>query len=86
MDNYEESVAFLGTWGPFQRRILFLISLTAVPSGYNILCIIFLLATPSHHCYIPTRGNLSAEWIAASIPVQVRTTQYRIQVQKNLRL
>uniref|UniRef100_A0A3Q3XNE3 Major facilitator superfamily (MFS) profile domain-containing protein n=1 Tax=Mola mola TaxID=94237 RepID=A0A3Q3XNE3_MOLML len=70
MTDYEESVAFLGTWGPFQRRVLFLLCLIAVPSGYNILSVIFLLATPPHHCYIPTESNLSQEWIEASIPVQ----------------
>uniref|UniRef100_A0A3Q3XC99 Major facilitator superfamily (MFS) profile domain-containing protein n=1 Tax=Mola mola TaxID=94237 RepID=A0A3Q3XC99_MOLML len=72
MTDYEESVAFLGTWGPFQRRVLFLLCLIAVPSGYNILSVIFLLATPPHHCYIPTESNLSQEWIEASIPVQAR--------------
>lgn len=74
MTDYEESVAFLGTWGPFQRRVLFLLCLIAVPSGYNILSVIFLLATPPHHCYIPTESNLSQEWIEASIPVQARAT------------
>uniref|UniRef100_A0A8D2ZUK3 Major facilitator superfamily (MFS) profile domain-containing protein n=1 Tax=Scophthalmus maximus TaxID=52904 RepID=A0A8D2ZUK3_SCOMX len=71
MQNYEESVSFLGTWGPFQRRIFFLLCLTAVPSGYNILSVIFLLASPPHRCHIPAHSNLSQDWIQASIPVQV---------------
>lgn len=79
MQDYEGAVAFLGTWGPFQRRVLFLLCLTAVPPGYNILCIMFLLATPPHHCHIPAHSNLSQEWIKASIPVQVRTTRNWIQ-------
>ncbi|XP_041807357.1 solute carrier family 22 member 4-like [Chelmon rostratus] len=70
MQDYEESVAFLGTWGPFQRRIVFLLCLTTVPCGYNLLSVIFLLATPPHHCHIPTHSNLSQDWIQASIPAQ----------------
>ncbi|KAM9346797.1 solute carrier family 22 member 4-like [Symphorus nematophorus] len=70
MQGYEESVAFLGTWGPFQRRVLFLLCLTSFPCGYNLLSVIFLLATPPHHCNIPTHSNLSQDWIQASIPVQ----------------
>ncbi|XP_049904213.1 solute carrier family 22 member 4-like isoform X1 [Epinephelus moara] len=70
MQDYEESVSFLGTWGPFQRRVFFLLCFTAIPSGYNLLSVIFLLATPSHHCHIPAHANLSQDWIQASIPVQ----------------
>ncbi|XP_040912517.1 solute carrier family 22 member 5-like [Toxotes jaculatrix] len=70
MQAYEESVSFLGTWGPFQRKVFFLLCLATVPCGYNSLCVIFLLATPTHHCHIPAHVNLSQEWIQASIPVQ----------------
>ncbi|XP_070770964.1 solute carrier family 22 member 4-like [Enoplosus armatus] len=70
MQDYEESVSFLGTWGPFQRRVFFLLCLTTVPCGYNLLSVIFLLATPPHHCHIPNHSNLSQDWIQASIPVQ----------------
>ncbi|XP_051259110.1 solute carrier family 22 member 4-like isoform X1 [Dicentrarchus labrax] len=70
MQDYEESVSFLGTWGPFQRRVFFLLCLTSVPCGYNILSVIFLLASPPHHCHIPAHSNLSQDWIQASIPVQ----------------
>lgn len=82
MQDYEAAVEFLGTFGPFQRRVLFLLCLSSVPSGYNILSVIFLLATPSHHCYIPAHSNLSQEWIQAIIPVQVRTTWNWIQAFK----
>uniref|UniRef100_A0A3P8RSM1 Major facilitator superfamily (MFS) profile domain-containing protein n=1 Tax=Amphiprion percula TaxID=161767 RepID=A0A3P8RSM1_AMPPE len=72
MQNYEESVSFLGTSGPFQRRVFVLLCLTSIPCGYNILSVIFLLAIPPHHCHIPASSNLSQDWIQASIPVQVR--------------
>uniref|UniRef100_A0A3B3X2P7 Major facilitator superfamily (MFS) profile domain-containing protein n=1 Tax=Poecilia mexicana TaxID=48701 RepID=A0A3B3X2P7_9TELE len=61
MQDYEESVLFLGSWGPFQRRIFFVLCLTCVPCGYNILSVIFLLASPPHHCDIPPHSNLSQE-------------------------
>ncbi|XP_018558313.1 solute carrier family 22 member 5 [Lates calcarifer] len=70
MQDYEETVSFLGTWGPFQRRVFFLLCLTSIPCGYNILSVIFLLASPPHHCHIPAHSNLSQDWIQASIPVQ----------------
>ncbi|KAM6954820.1 organic cation/carnitine transporter 2-like isoform 1-T1 [Lycodopsis pacificus] len=70
MQDYEESLSFLGTWGPFQKRVFFLLCLTIIPSGYNLLSVIFLLATPPHHCSIPHHSNLSQDWIQASIPVQ----------------
>lgn len=72
MQDYDEAVSFLGTWGPFQKRLLLLLSLGGLPGGYSLLCTIFLLATPSHHCRIPEHSNLSQEWTQASIPVQVR--------------
>ncbi|XP_073330192.1 solute carrier family 22 member 4-like [Pagrus major] len=71
MQDYEASVAFLGTWGPFQRRVTLLLCLTSVPFGYQTLSMMFLLASPPHHCHIPTHSNLSQDWIQASIPTQV---------------
>ncbi|XP_074514669.1 solute carrier family 22 member 4-like isoform X2 [Sebastes fasciatus] len=71
MQDYEESLSFLGTWGPFQRRVFVLLCLTTIPCGYNLQCVNFLLAIPPHHCHIPAHSNLSQDWIQASIPVQV---------------
>ncbi|KAJ0033342.1 hypothetical protein NQD34_000449, partial [Periophthalmus magnuspinnatus] len=68
--NYEERVAFLGNWGPFQRRLFIVLCLCSIPPGFTILSVIFLLATPPHQCYIPSNSNLSHEWIQAIIPAQ----------------
>uniref|UniRef100_A0A3Q3G1G4 Solute carrier family 22 member 5-like n=1 Tax=Labrus bergylta TaxID=56723 RepID=A0A3Q3G1G4_9LABR len=92
MQNYEESVSFLGTWGRFQRRVFLLFCLTSIPSGYNILCVMFLLASPPHHCHIPVHSNLSQDWIQAIIPVQMEAGQpersscsrYELDVVQNL--
>ncbi|XP_056279399.1 organic cation/carnitine transporter 2-like [Pseudoliparis swirei] len=70
MQDYEESLSFLGTWGSFQKRVFFLLCLAIIPSGYTMLSVIFLLATPPHHCSVPLHGNQSQDWIQASIPVQ----------------
>ncbi|XP_061580603.1 solute carrier family 22 member 4-like [Cololabis saira] len=91
MQDYEEAVLFLGIWGPFQRRIFFLLCLSCVPCGYNLMSVIFLLATPSHHCHIPAHSNLSQGWIQASIPVQEvgrlersSCSRYELDAVKNL--
>uniref|UniRef100_A0A3Q2CTP8 Solute carrier family 22 member 4-like n=1 Tax=Cyprinodon variegatus TaxID=28743 RepID=A0A3Q2CTP8_CYPVA len=75
MQDYEESVSFLGDWGPFQRKIFFVLCITCFPCGFNILSVIFLLASPPHHCNIPVSSNLSLEWIQANISLQVRTVR-----------
>ncbi|KAM9804525.1 solute carrier family 22 member 4-like [Neosynchiropus ocellatus] len=82
MQNYEGFVSFLGNWGPFQRRVFFLLCLTCIPCGYNILCVFFLLAAPTHRCSIPPHANLSQEWIQASIPLQglERSSCHRYQL------
>uniref|UniRef100_A0A8C6LXR7 Major facilitator superfamily (MFS) profile domain-containing protein n=1 Tax=Nothobranchius furzeri TaxID=105023 RepID=A0A8C6LXR7_NOTFU len=88
MQDYEESVSFLGNWGPFQRKIFFVLLIACIPSGYSTLAVIFLLASPTHQCSIPANSNLSQEWIQASIPVQVRTestcSRYELNLVKNL--
>ncbi|MED6294749.1 hypothetical protein CHARACLAT_024286 [Characodon lateralis] len=91
MQNYEESVSFLRTWGPFQRKIFVVLCLACVPCGYNILSVIFLLASPPHHCDIPANSNLSQEWIHASIPVKVAgqltrssCSRYELDLVRNL--
>ncbi|XP_037644840.1 solute carrier family 22 member 4-like isoform X2 [Sebastes umbrosus] len=91
MQDYEESLSFLGTWGPFQRRVFVLLCLTTIPCGYNLQCVNFLLAVPPHHCHIPAHSNLSQDWIQASIPVQVagqpeksRCSRYELDLVQNL--
>uniref|UniRef100_A0A3B3TMA0 Solute carrier family 22 member 21 n=1 Tax=Poecilia latipinna TaxID=48699 RepID=A0A3B3TMA0_9TELE len=47
---YEAATAFLGEWGPFQRRVFFLLSLSVVPIGLTAFSIVFLADTPDHRC------------------------------------
>uniref|UniRef100_A0A6J0UW07 Organic cation/carnitine transporter 2 isoform X1 n=1 Tax=Pogona vitticeps TaxID=103695 RepID=A0A6J0UW07_9SAUR len=72
MRDYDDLVAFLGEWGPFQRLVFFLLSASIIPNGFNGMSVVFLADTPEHRCRVPASANLSAEWLNASIPLEVR--------------
>ncbi|CAI5766596.1 solute carrier family 22 member 5-like [Podarcis lilfordi] len=72
MYDYDQSTAFLGEWGPFQRLIFFLLSASIIPNGFNGLSAVFLIDTPEHRCRVPASANLSREWLNASIPLEER--------------
>ncbi|XP_044310142.1 solute carrier family 22 member 5 [Varanus komodoensis] len=72
MLDYDQVTAFLGEWGPFQRLIFFLLSASIIPNGFSGLSAVFLAGTPEHRCRVPASANLSAEWLNASIPLEVR--------------
>uniref|UniRef100_A0A8D0DWQ6 Solute carrier family 22 member 5 n=1 Tax=Salvator merianae TaxID=96440 RepID=A0A8D0DWQ6_SALMN len=74
MYDYDEVIAFLGEWGPFQRLIFFLLSASIIPNGFNGLSAVFLAGTPEHRCRVPASAaaNLSAAWLNASIPLEER--------------
>ncbi|XP_015675048.1 solute carrier family 22 member 4-like [Protobothrops mucrosquamatus] len=72
MRDYDEIIAFLGEWGPYQRLIFFLLSASIIPNGFNGMSAVFLAGTPEHRCRVPASANLSAEWLNASIPLEDR--------------
>ncbi len=74
MNDYEESIAFLGKWGRFQQTVFFLLCVSTVPNGLGVLSIIFVADIPSHHCKIP-EVNLTQDWLDVIIPVQVNLLQ-----------
>ncbi|XP_061107892.1 solute carrier family 22 member 4-like [Conger conger] len=53
MRDYDEITSFLGEWGPFQKTIFALLSLSSIPNGYGAMCMVFLSDTPRHHCSLP---------------------------------
>uniref|UniRef100_A0A8C5GGC8 Solute carrier family 22 member 5-like n=1 Tax=Gouania willdenowi TaxID=441366 RepID=A0A8C5GGC8_GOUWI len=91
MKEYEETTAFLGQWGPYQKIIFFLICSTALANGLVLFSLVFLNGIPKHHCLIP-EVNLTEEWRAAIIPIEVlngkqelsRCSRYRLDVVLNL--
>ncbi|XP_026543355.1 solute carrier family 22 member 4-like [Notechis scutatus] len=72
MRDYDDIIAFLGEWGPYQRLIFFLLSASIIPNGFNGMSAVFLAGTPEHRCRVPASANLSAEWLNASIPLEER--------------
>ncbi|KAM6475140.1 solute carrier family 22 member 4 isoform 3-T3 [Liasis olivaceus] len=91
MRDYDEIIAFLGEWGPFQRLIFFLLSASIIPNGFNGMSAVFLAGTPEHRCRVPDSANLSAAWLNASIPLEERGGQqvrsqcsrYRLEALRN---
>ncbi|KAF4098123.1 solute carrier family 22 member 4 [Onychostoma macrolepis] len=67
MGNYDEDTAFLGQKGPFFVILFFLLNAVYISTGLHSLYIVFVGASPSHHCRIAD-ANLSEEWLKASIP------------------
>lgn len=67
--DYDENTAFLGDWGPFQRRVFILLCLSIIPNGFTGLSMVFLGDTPAHHCLIPAALNITDEWRNVSIPL-----------------
>jgi len=50
---YDDVIPYLGEFGKYQRRIYFLLCLTAIPCAFHKLAGVFLLATPHHRCLLP---------------------------------
>ncbi|KAJ8383089.1 hypothetical protein SKAU_G00038670 [Synaphobranchus kaupii] len=63
MRDCDEITLFLGEWGPFQKSIFILLSLSIIYNGYGTMSMLFLSDTPHHHCSLPylnsTGSNLS---------------------------
>ncbi|KAK2873220.1 hypothetical protein QQF64_017031 [Cirrhinus molitorella] len=67
--DYDDSTAFLGEWGPFQRTVFILLCLSIIPNGFTGLSMVFIGDTPAHRCLIPAAMNITDEWRNASIPL-----------------
>ncbi|XP_067838651.1 solute carrier family 22 member 4-like isoform X3 [Heptranchias perlo] len=59
VQDYDEVPAFLGEWGPFQKSVFFLLSLTIIPNGYAGLVMVFLADTPQHSCRLPNSTDVT---------------------------
>ncbi|XP_059912810.1 organic cation/carnitine transporter 2 isoform X2 [Gadus macrocephalus] len=78
MPTYEDAVAFLGEWGPYQQLVFFLLCFTFFPNGFTSLCIVFIGDTPSHHCLIPASANLTSVWMNNSIPLEEHVGEWSL--------
>lgn len=91
MGNYDDDTAFLGIKGPFFIILFFLFNAIYISTGFHGLYIVFVGASPLHRCQVMD-GNLSKEWITASIPKEMedgktrpsRCWRYSLDTVKNL--
>ncbi|ROJ62413.1 Solute carrier family 22 member 5 [Anabarilius grahami] len=86
--DYDDSTAFLGDWGPFQRTVFALLCLSIIPNGFTGLSMVFMGDTPAHHCLIPAALNITDEWRNASIPLDedsrlTKCARHRVDIVKN---
>ncbi|XP_043559317.1 solute carrier family 22 member 5-like isoform X2 [Chiloscyllium plagiosum] len=92
MRDYDEITAFLGEWGPYQKIIFFLLSISILPNGFCGISIVFVGDIPEHRCLIPGHLNLSEAWMNRTIPLEQdrdklqysKCRRYRLDVIKNL--
>ncbi|XP_068600506.1 organic cation/carnitine transporter 2-like [Brachionichthys hirsutus] len=91
MKTYEESVSFLGQWERFQKIAFLLLCASILPNGVYVFAMVFVGASPPHHCVVPDVNHTQA-WGSAIIPIQVvdgkqelsRCSRFRLDVVGNL--
>ncbi|KAL2077663.1 hypothetical protein ACEWY4_027167 [Coilia grayii] len=72
MKDFDEETAFLGDWGPYQKLIFILLSLSSIPNGYVGMSMVFLADIPPHHCRVPfLNSSYGGLGYNLSIPTEV---------------
>ncbi|KAA0720518.1 Solute carrier family 22 member 4 [Triplophysa tibetana] len=76
--NYDDSTAFLGDWGPFQKTVFALLCLSIIPNAFTGLSMVFIGDTPAHRCVIPADLNITAEWRNVSVAIDEHDGEARV--------
>lgn len=78
---YEDLFNYIGDFGRYQKRIYFLLCLTAIPCGFHKLAGVFLMARPDYRCQLPYELNnatyaLSDDTLRMTYPFDRLTNRY----------
>ncbi|KAI1883554.1 hypothetical protein AGOR_G00232780 [Albula goreensis] len=74
MRDYGDTIAFLGEWGPFQKSIFFLLSLSTTPNGFVLMIMVFVAGVPLHHCRLP-QLNYSSTFLELNQSIPIEETE-----------
>lgn len=78
---YEDLFTYIGDFGRYQKRIYFLLCLTAITCGFHKMAGVFLMAKPDHRCQLPNELDnatftLSDRILNMSYPMDALTNKY----------
>ena len=60
---YDDLLRFVvGEMGRFQKLVLLLVCLIAIPGAFNNMTIVFLAAVSDHFCHSPSAAHLNLTW------------------------
>ncbi|KAK3734882.1 hypothetical protein RRG08_038908 [Elysia crispata] len=54
---FDDLITELGEFGPYQKRLYFIVCLVGIPAALQTLAGVFIQATPDHRCALPTLPN-----------------------------
>lgn len=64
---YDDVIKLLGDFGPYQRRIYFLLCLPAISCALHKLANVFIIAEPNHRCQIPGEPENASYFINETV-------------------